>query len=379
MTIRIVADQHILALQAWQDPGVELILCDGRQLSADDVKQADALLVRSITQVDASLLSGSRVQFVGTATSGTDHIDVSYLQQRGIQFINAAGANAAAVADYVMCCLAELQVESGFSLAEKTVAVVGVGHVGSALLTRLQATDAKCLACDPLQQIVSNVPYVSFEEALTADVICLHTPLTRSGDYPTWHMLDAKALSLLSDQAVVINAGRGEAIDNQALVGHLQQQRGHTARTEKHSDAPRQAQRFILDVWENEPNPNPDLLALTCLATPHIAGYSVEAKYAASQRVVTALCEHFGLSVPAFQVPDSAPVFSAPDTPVRSGKESVQDTERGRARQLLSVFSPRQVDRTFRQSYLEADNRQSGAECFDSIRRSLTARRENQA
>lgn len=397
MTLRILADQNILALDAWQDPEVELVLCDGRTLSSGDVKHADALLVRSITRVDASLLAGSNVRFVGTATSGTDHIDLDYLQQQSIHFTSAAGANAEAVADYVMCCLAELVVESGFTLAHKTVAVVGAGYVGSALLRRLRATQAKCMACDPFQQLCSDVPYVSFEEALKADVICLHTPLTQTGDYPTWHMLNADNLMRLPKGVVVINAGRGEAIDNNALVTHLKSMSVKTENNQNGAATHRPSQRFILDVWEGEPSPDPELLDLAYLATPHIAGYSVEAKYAASQRVVSSLCEHFGLALPDFQVPDSAPVYGVGDADDKqgvtdigcvsdndvsdpcasTGRQAAMNAEQQQARQLLKTFSPGRVDIAFRQAYLAADNKSSGAECFDNIRRSLMARREN--
>lgn len=373
MTLKIVADQNILALENWTHPGVDLRLCDGRHISADDVKDADALLVRSITRVDASLLAGSTVKFVATATSGTDHIDQLYLRQQGIQFASAAGANAAAVADYVMCCLAELMVETGFSLANKKVAVIGVGHVGKALLGRLQSTQATCLACDPFQQLCSDVPYVSFEEAIRADVICFHTPLTRTGAHPTFHLLNADNLTLLSADTIVINAGRGEVIDNQALLAHLQRQ--------PESDT---NQRFILDVWEGEPNPDKQLVASTYLATPHIAGYSVEAKYAASADIITALCQFFSLPVPAFAVPDTPPVYhvgdedTEQDCPERAGVETLNAGTRA-AQKLLATFSPRKVDAAFREVYLAADTPDTGAQSFDSIRRSLMARRENQA
>lgn len=374
MTLKIIADRNILALKSWKHPDVDLLLCDGRHISADDVKDADALLVRSITRVDAPLLAGSNVKFVATATSGTDHIDQVYLQQQGIEFASAAGANAAAVADYVMCCLAELTMETGFSLTGKKVAVIGVGHVGSALLRRLQSTGATCLACDPFQQICPGVPYVDFDDAIKADVVCLHTPLTRTGDYPTFHLLNADSLTRLSADAIVINAGRGEVIDNRALLAHLQQQPGSNS-----------GQRFILDVWEGEPNPDKQLVASTYLATPHIAGYSVEAKYAASARILTALCQHFALPAPDFAVPDTAPVYHGAGVEAggqgyaeRESVETVSAANRA-AQKLLATFSPRKVDAVFRDAYLAADHPGTGAESFDSIRRSLMARRENQA
>jgi len=374
MSLKIVADRNILALENWKHPDVDLRLFDGRHICADDVKGADALLVRSITRVDASLLAGSNVKFVATATSGTDHIDAIYLQQQGIEFASAAGANAAAVADYVMCCLAELTMETGFSLAGKKVAVIGVGHVGSALLRRLQLTGATCLACDPFQQICPGVPYVAFDDAIKADVICLHTPLTRTGEYPTFHLLNADNLARLSADAIVINAGRGEVIDNHALLVHLEQLSGSDTR-----------QRFILDVWEGEPNPDKQLVASTYLATPHIAGYSVEAKYAASARILSALCQHFSLPVPELSVPDTPPVYHVDDADSKgqscpeSDSAGTVNTATRAAQKLLATFSPRKVDAAFREAYLAADNPDTGATSFDSIRRSLMARRENQA
>ncbi|MBC54162.1 MAG: 4-phosphoerythronate dehydrogenase [Gammaproteobacteria bacterium] len=362
--MKIVADENILALDGWFGKKVTLQLLPGRDISAEHLRDADALLVRSITRVDRHLLQGSPVSFVGTATSGTDHLDLDWLRQQGITVSDAAGANANAVVEYVLAALAALVQRDDFALWQSRVAVVGAGHVGGALLRRLQSLGIDCVACDPLQQIVSGVDYVPLDEALDADVVCLHTPLTRGGEHATWHMLNHRRLSGLRPETVLINAGRGEVIDSEALQGLLQR-------------VPEQ--RVILDVWENEPSPAASLLRQVTLGTPHIAGYSVEAKLAASRCVLTRLCQHFGKKPPAMLAPGSLPLtvhderFSA--APGMTGRGDKRD-EQVFADIVLATFSPARVSQRFAELYHPAAAGQGGAQVFDRLRRELAMRRE---
>ncbi|HDZ08541.1 4-phosphoerythronate dehydrogenase [Pseudohongiella sp.] len=362
--IKIVADENILALDGWFGKKVELVLVPGRDIRAEHVQDADALLVRSITRVDKNLLQGSTVRFVGTATSGTDHLDLAWLAQQDITVADAAGANANAVVEYVLAALASLIKEEGLALWQSRVAVIGAGHVGSALIRRLQSLGIQCVACDPLQQIVNNVDYVGLDEALRADVVCLHTPLTRDGKHATWHMLDQERLSALRPETVLINAGRGEVIETAALLELMQR-------------VPEQ--KVILDVWENEPSPALALLRKVAIGTPHIAGYSVEAKLAASRFVLTRLCEHFDKKIPAMLPPTNLPLIvhderytAAP----RFAWDGDQSDEHMFADIVLGTFSPALVSQRFTTMYQEATAEQSGARVFDRLRRELAMRRE---
>ncbi|OFE11818.1 hypothetical protein PHACT_00530 [Pseudohongiella acticola] len=362
--MKIVADENILALDGWFGKKVTLQLVPGREINADHVKDADALLVRSITRVNAALLEGSAVQFVGTATSGTDHLDLDWLAQQGISVADAAGANANAVVEYVLASLATLIRDDAFDPWQCRVAVIGVGHVGGALIRRLQGLGIDCVACDPLQQIVVNVDYVPLDEALQADVVCLHTPLTHDGKHATWHMLDRERLSALRPETVLINAGRGEVIATDALLELLQR-------------VPEQ--NVFLDVWENEPSPSLALLRQVTAGTPHIAGYSVEAKLAASRCVLTGLCRHFNKKIPAVMPPVNLPLI------VHDERFSIEPRvagDAGRTDQqlfadmVLASFSPARVSQRFTGLYQRAAADNNGAQVFDSLRRELAERRE---
>jgi erythronate-4-phosphate dehydrogenase len=365
--MKIVADENIMALSAKLPKGIDWLLKPGRSIVADDLRDADALLVRSITRVDEALLKGSSVSFVATATSGIDHLDLSWLAANDIKVADAAGANANAVVEYVLAALAELSLEDNLPLWEMTVSVIGVGHVGSALIRKFTGLGIQCLACDPLQQLLPDITYVSLDAALRADIICLHTPLTDEGSTATHHMIDARCLKRISRSAVLVNAGRGEVIDNQALLAHL----------DKFPD-----QRVILDVWENEPSPSAELLQRVFIGTPHIAGYSVEAKLAATRLVVTALIQHFGLdklklpmqSSSAMRVHDQRYESESGSLLVRKGTD-----EQMFAGIVSRAFSPAAVSRRFKDIYQAAsfsDDLNASVEVFDSIRADMILRRE---
>ncbi len=365
--MKIVADENIMALTTRLPNAIDWVLKPGRAICAADLVDADALLVRSITRVDEHLLKGSPVGFVATATSGTDHLDLPWLAANGIAVADAAGANANAVAEYVIASLAELMLEENLPLWKLTVAVIGVGHVGSALLAKLTALGISCVACDPFQQILAGVSYVELNTALQADVICLHTPLTDHVSYPTYHMLDEHRLKKINPAAIIVNAGRGEVIDNKALLAHLHQ-------------CPQQ--RVILDVWENEPKPSPQLLQKVFIGTPHIAGYSVEAKLASTKAVAAALIKHFALeklkipmhSEGAMRMHDQRYEGDSASLMVRKGSDQQMF-----AGIVTKAFSPKAVSRRFKDIYQTtsfSSDVGAGAEVFDSIRADLSARRE---
>ena len=241
----------------------------GRTITAADVADADLLLVRSITEVNQSLLDGSSVAFVGSATIGTDHVDQAYLKAQGIGFAHAPGCNADAVVQYDLSVLSRLQP----NWLQSTVAIVGCGNVGSRLYRSLTNLGVHCRVYDPFLGADSSVNRVDFKAVLDAQVICLHTPLTQSGSHPTEHLFNADVLSQLDESTLLINAGRGAVIDNLALLARLQSG---------------SALRVALDVWEHEPRINLKLLDRVALATPHIAGHSLEGKLRGTQMLATA-------------------------------------------------------------------------------------------
>jgi erythronate-4-phosphate dehydrogenase len=365
--MKIVADENILSFLGKKPKGIHWVLKPGRTITPLDVVDADALLVRSITRVDAALLADSSVKFVATATSGTDHLDLDWLAAQGISVIDAAGANANAVAEYVLAALAELILEDDLALWDKTVAVVGVGHVGSVLIKKLRALGVYCIACDPLHQRIRDIDYVDLDQALQADIICLHTPLNKEGPYATFNMINEKRLKTMNRDAVLINAGRGDVIDNTALLAHLQ----------RFPDA-----RVVLDVWANEPRPSAQLLARVFVGTPHIAGYSMEAKMSARQCVIKALVSHFSMNALQLSTSAGGP-WRVHDQRYERTSETSLIGDKTDARMFASIVSRslelRALHRRFNDIYQVAsrsDNPMDGAEVFDSIRRELTDRRE---
>ena len=210
--MHIVADENIPLLNEFFADFGEITLVEGRSMTAADVADADILLVRSVTRVDAQLLAGSKIKFVGTATIGTDHIDQDYLQEAGIGFKSAPGCNAQAVVDYVLSALSVLVDERGIGFTDVSVGIVGVGNVGLLLRRRLEEMGVTVLAVDPFKDPEEVGELVTLDEALQADVVTLHTPLTRDGEHPTWHLIDQQRLAQMKPDASLINAGRGAVV-----------------------------------------------------------------------------------------------------------------------------------------------------------------------
>ncbi|MGB1091017.1 MAG: 4-phosphoerythronate dehydrogenase PdxB [Oceanobacter sp.] len=278
----IVADENIPLLDSFFSDLGEIRRVSGRSLSPADVKDADLLLVRSVTSVNQALLNGSSVRFVGTATIGTDHIDTDYLNKAGIGFANAPGCNAQAVVDYVLSALSVLIDTRDLSFGELSVGIVGVGNVGGLLRKRLEALGVTVKAVDPYKDPEEVGELVALEEALTCDLISLHTPMVRTGDHPTWHMIGEAELKAMKPDACLINTCRGAVVDNDALYAHLTD----------HMEF-----EVVLDVWENEPELNTALMELCMLATPHIAGYSLDGKMRGTEMIYQAVSEFFGIPI----------------------------------------------------------------------------------
>ena len=281
--MKIVADANIPCVEdAFADLG-EVIRIPGRDIGPRDLRDCRCLLVRTVTRVDAELLAHSTVEFVGSATIGTDHLDTDFLRCNDIAFSNAAGCNAEAAAEYVVSGLYALSARHGFDPARLTAGIVGYGNVGRRLHAKLAALGIACRLCDPPLAARGGCgqPLVTLDEIIDeCDFISLHVPLTRGGEHPTFHLLDGSRLARLRRHGLLVNAARGEVVDNRALRDLLRD---------------RADLRVFLDTWENEPRPDRELLRAVDLATPHIAGYSVEGRLRGTQMVLDAACARFGL------------------------------------------------------------------------------------
>ena len=268
----------------------ETVFLSGAAITADEVRDADVLVVRTRTRCNRQLLEGSKVQLVVTATIGYDHIDTQWLQKAGIRWTNCPGCNSGSVAQYVECALLLLEQQKGLSLRQSTIGIVGCGHVGSKVKAVAERLGMQVLVCDPL---LDNPSFVSLDEIeRRCDVITFHVPLTREGQYATWHMADEDFFHRLPRVPYIINTSRGEVVDNQALLQALQDGRVRDA---------------IIDVWEHEPHPDAALLDKVFIGTPHIAGYSADGTTNADNMVIDAICQHFGLPHPGIIAPPALP------------------------------------------------------------------------
>jgi erythronate-4-phosphate dehydrogenase len=360
---RIVADENIpLVKNAFEALGT-IHVAPGRSITAADAQDADVLLVRSVTGVDAALLDGSDVQFVGSATIGTDHIDRAYLQERDIAFAHAPASNADSVADYVIAALLRLAVRRGTTLRGKTVGIVGHGNIGSRLARRLPALGLEVLANDPpLAEAAEAVgephDFVALDTVLNAaDIITLHVPLTTDGPHATHHLFDEKALRQIQSGAWLLNTSRGPVVDNTALRRVLDD--GHLGAA-------------VLDVWENEPTPDPELIRRVDLATPHIAGYAYDGKVRGTMMLYEALCDY--LDVPATWSPKAAlkpddghPLVATPPDPALPEPEALDHVVR-------SMYEIR-ADAACLRATLDALPDERGA-AFSRLRKEYPRRRE---
>lgn len=276
-------------------------LLHGRAINNDALRDIDVLIIRSVTNVTEELLKNTPVKFVGTATIGTDHIDLNYLKEKNIFFADAKGCNAFSVAEYVIASLFSLSVKYNFTLKDKSIGIVGAGNVGSKVAAFAKVLGMNVMLNDPpLERRGNNQNFVSLNEILKCDIITLHTPLNLSGIDKTMHLINQDNLSLLKDNAVLINTSRGAVIDNNALLMLLKRKKLIT----------------VLDVWENEPEINLELLNITDIATPHIAGYSFEGKVNGSIMIYNSLCEFlkteksFDFKLPVVKEPKIETTFS---------------------------------------------------------------------
>ena len=282
--MKFVVDGDIPFIRGVLEPWAEVCYLPGEAIDRAAVREADALVIRTRTRCNEQLLSGSRVRLIATATIGFDHIDTAFCAASGIAWTTAVGCNARGVLQWVAAALVWLARREGWKPSERTLGVVGVGHVGSLVAEYAAAWGFRVLCCDPPREAREHLGFLPLDEVVRhSDLLTFHTPL----DDTTRHLVDARLLRLMPPGAVLINASRGEVVDTGALLA---------------SGCP-----CILDVWEHEPHPDPALLERALLATPHVAGYSRQGKANATAMSVAALARRFGLPLEGWYPAGVAP------------------------------------------------------------------------
>lgn len=277
----------------------EVVYLPGHAFTKEEVKDADALIVRTRTLCNAELLEGSSVKFIATATIGFDHIDVDYCREAGIVWTNCPGCNAGSVEQYVHASLLLLKHHKGLDLKKAVLGIVGVGHVGKRVQRMAEALGMRVLLNDPPREDSGEPGFVSLQTiAEESDVITFHTPLNREGKYKTFHLADAGFFSGLKRTPSIINSSRGEVVDASALLDALEEG--------KVKDA-------VIDTWEGEPDISLELLRKVFIGTPHIAGYSADGKANATRMSLEALCRYFGKTAEFSIIPPALPLKTYSD------------------------------------------------------------------
>jgi erythronate-4-phosphate dehydrogenase len=356
--MKIVADENIPFVKDCFASIGDVQTFSGRKITPETVADADCLLVRSITQVNEKLLANSKIKFVATATIGFEHVDIDYLQKRGIGFASAPGSNANSVADYLVAALLSVAQKHKITLEGKSIGVVGVGNVGSKVAKKCAALGMIVKLNDPpLSRQTGDPKYRPLNELFDCDFITLHTPLTREGQDKTYHLADDKFFASLKTGCVFINTCRGAVHDTDAL---------------KNAIKSKKLSAVILDVWEKEPNIDCELLRMVDISTPHIAGYSLDGKIAGMIMIYDAACKHFGLK-PKHKIEDFLPPPTVPQITIDKIGPDTQKLLHEIVQQVYVInrddFNTREI------AMVEPDKR---GKFFDDLRKNYPVRREFQ-
>ncbi|MEW6195794.1 MAG: 4-phosphoerythronate dehydrogenase [Bacteroidota bacterium] len=351
--MKIVADENIPQVkEAFENFG-EVLLANGREISNDHLKNADVLLTRSITNVNEELLENTKIKFVATATIGVDHIDLDYLNYRNIEFADAKGCNAYSVAEYVICSIINIYNNKNILLDNKKIGVVGYGNIGTKISTFAEAIGLNVLINDPpLERISTSKIFHDLEDALKSDIVTLHVPLNKSGIDKTYHLIDSEKIHLIKENTLLINTSRGPVVDNFVLKDRLEKQNDITT---------------TLDVWENEPNIDADLLSKVNIGTAHIAGYSLEGKLNGTLLIYEKFCDYFGFN-PTWQ--PNYPTLEN-DLIAVNTNDSIEKILNDTLSKVYNV----EGDSTMLKGCSKLDDELRG-KCFDNLRKSYSVRRE---
>jgi erythronate-4-phosphate dehydrogenase len=356
--MKIIADANIpFVAECFSSIG-EVKVVGGREITPGIVSDADVLLVRSITPVGADLLTGGKVRFVATATIGFDHIDVDFLRWNKIGFASAPGSNANSAAEYVIAGLLEMGRKYDIDLEDKSIGIIGVGNVGSRVAKKCAALGMQIYLNDPpLQRETGEAKYLPLDELFDCDFITLHTPLTFEGVDKTYHLADEKFFKSLKEKCVFVNASRGGVVDSEALKRTIRSGR---------------LRAVVLDVWENEPNIDMELLETVDIGTPHIAGYSLDGKITGMIMIYKAVCEYFRLNA-RFGIQDFLPEPAVRQLRIETSTNNEQDAL---ADAVQKIYDVREDDARLRRVCEKAVEKRG--EFFDSLRKNYPVRREFQ-
>lgn len=350
--MKIVADENIALAREAFSPFGSVELYPGRNISNKILRDADALVVRSVTRINEELLHGTAVKFVGTATIGWDHLDTLYLDRIGVKFATAAGCNSDAVAEYVTSAIYDIAVKYSLQLKNLRIGIVGAGNIGTRVARIAAASGMEVLLNDPpLADQTGSSKYIPLSALMDCDIITMHVPLNLSGPYKTVHLFNEKNLSLLKENTIFLNTSRGPAANNTALL---------TAARAKNLIT-------VLDVWENEPAISTELLAVSEIGTPHIAGYSHEGKINGTVMMYEALCRFAGFD-PGWKY-----------NPADSQKKIIDLERTGTTEQkinslLKNIHDLREDDSGLREVLRMEDSRIPAY--FDQLRKNYKLRRE---
>jgi erythronate-4-phosphate dehydrogenase len=348
----IVIDENIpFAKEAFSDLG-KVTLIPGREITNDSLKSADILITRSVTKVNESLLKDTPVEFVGTATIGTDHLDLDYLNSKNIRYESSPGCNSNAVTEYIYTALIRLAIVHRFNLADKSIGIIGYGNIGSKVAKVAESFSLQTLINDPpLQRITNTDFFVSYKKALEADIITFHVPLNMEGIDKTYHLLSNEIFREIDSKKIIINASRGSVIANNDLKEFLIENKNIA----------------VLDVWENEPEINTDLLQFTAYGTPHIAGYSMEGKVNGTVMIYESLCRFLKVNPswkPALPKVKNPELNYAPDQSLEDSLNKI----------ICDIYNIQNDDKNLRK-VRNLDKNERG-KYFDYLRKNYPVRRE---
>lgn len=350
--LKILVDENIpFAEEAFSGFG-KVRLASGREITNKMLKDIDVLIIRSVTKVNKSLIERTPVTFIGTTTIGLDHINTFYLKSNKISFASSPGCNADSVVEYIFAALLKIASEQNIYLKDKSIGIIGYGNIGSRVSRVARSFGMRTLINDPpLQRETKEPIFVPYNEALQADIITYHVPLNMKGIDKTYHMLSAEQLNYFDNKKIIINAARGSVVSNDDLRIFLLNQKN----------------TVILDVWENEPQIDKELLKLVNIGSAHVAGYSYEGKVNGTIMIYNALCKFLNIN------PGWEPSFPQVENSILDYPAGVS-LEQALNKLFSEIYNISEDDKKLRKIY-DIDNNDRGR-YFDYLRKNYQVRRE---
>lgn len=323
--MKVVVDRNIPFIKGVLEPHAEVLYLEGHEIGQADIRDADALIIRTRTKCNQALLEGTKVRFIASATIGFDHIDTAFCDANKIIWTNAAGCNSSSVQQYIAAALFHLAEQHRFELAQKTIGIVGVGNVGSKVAKFCRAIGMRVLLNDPpRERREGSKDFVSLDTLIEqSDIVTFHVPLNPDGPDKTLHMVDEQLLGKFRKDHILINSSRGEVVDGEALKSVLKS---------------RPMRDTVLDVWEHEPDIDSELLRLSGIATPHIAGYSADGKANGTAMSVQAFSRFFGLDLHAWY-PEKLPLPATTTVEVECADQSIQNVVAGLVKRTYDLLA----------------------------------------